>query len=428
MRGLGIMEGDADEEGRGEVEDSFDLELNDGDRDSFKQKSSREEGGAVFSPASTQTFGPPVTLGMPSITARQDDLSPKSLSNFPTPSPTNVYPSSCSNRYPIGPNSPSTSLPPLPKPPPLPRDDSGVLDPSYGPTRTSPPPQDDPAPNRAGVGSRHQFSVSVSSVPSPLLAAPPPLPPTQRRSFSPSASTPLDTVRRALPKPPSPQTPAQLLAQPLAPPAPISVRPLSNKPHQKHKPSRSTSIPNEFSQFPQNSPPPSPKDESAPSTLPVLPPSTSYAAGFASVSPYPTTAPAQQPSYRNSVTSRRALMTGAISAGGPTATPYRVEPGVEVCLECMMRDRDLITVDVSSPGVWARESDRDWEELLEMEREGEDISSKLKAGREWEGGGPVGMGKVAGFGEDAQGGEWKRTMKGDPLSEENLKEWTLKVR
>jgi hypothetical protein len=121
-------------------------------------------------------------------------------------------------------------------------------------------------------------------------------------------------------------------------------------------------------------------------------------------------------------------MTGAISAGGPTATPYRVEPGVEVCLECMMRDRDLITVDVSSPGVWARESDRDWEELLEMEREGEDISSKLKAGREWEGGGPVGMGKVAGFGEDAQGGEWKRTMKGDPLSEENLKEWTLKVR
>ncbi|PWN23866.1 hypothetical protein BCV69DRAFT_279776 [Microstroma glucosiphilum] len=41
----------------------------------------------------------------------------------------------------------------------------------------------------------------------------------------------------------------------------------------------------------------------------------------------------------------------------------------EVCLECMMRDEDMIDVDVLGPGLWERESDRDFDEALRIERE-----------------------------------------------------------
>lgn len=57
-----------------------------------------------------------------------------------------------------------------------------------------------------------------------------------------------------------------------------------------------------------------------------------------------------------------------------TQTPVRVKlppAQEEVCLECMMRDRDLIHIDVTTVGVWERESDADWRECLEREREWE---------------------------------------------------------
>ncbi|KAG8684946.1 hypothetical protein FRC09_015053, partial [Ceratobasidium sp. 395] len=41
----------------------------------------------------------------------------------------------------------------------------------------------------------------------------------------------------------------------------------------------------------------------------------------------------------------------------------------EVCVECMMRDRDMADVDVTGPGVWARESDVWYEELVRREEE-----------------------------------------------------------
>ncbi|KAG9116830.1 hypothetical protein FRC07_007415, partial [Ceratobasidium sp. 392] len=41
----------------------------------------------------------------------------------------------------------------------------------------------------------------------------------------------------------------------------------------------------------------------------------------------------------------------------------------EVCVECMMRDRDMADVDVTSPDVWARESDVWYEELVRREEE-----------------------------------------------------------
>lgn len=41
----------------------------------------------------------------------------------------------------------------------------------------------------------------------------------------------------------------------------------------------------------------------------------------------------------------------------------------EVCLECMMRDEDMIDVHVVGPGLWERESDRDFEEAIRQEQE-----------------------------------------------------------
>lgn len=46
-------------------------------------------------------------------------------------------------------------------------------------------------------------------------------------------------------------------------------------------------------------------------------------------------------------------------------------PKEEVCVECAMRDQDMADVDVTSPGVWERESDVLYEELLRREEEEE---------------------------------------------------------
>ncbi|QRV79524.1 hypothetical protein RhiJN_07539 [Ceratobasidium sp. AG-Ba] len=57
----------------------------------------------------------------------------------------------------------------------------------------------------------------------------------------------------------------------------------------------------------------------------------------------------------------------------PPAPPPPVQPVTaaieEVCVECMMRDRDMADVDVTSPGIWARESDVWYEELVRREEE-----------------------------------------------------------
>ena len=46
-------------------------------------------------------------------------------------------------------------------------------------------------------------------------------------------------------------------------------------------------------------------------------------------------------------------------------------PAEEVCVECAMRDQDMADVDVTSPGVWSRESDVHYDELLRRELEEE---------------------------------------------------------
>lgn len=46
-------------------------------------------------------------------------------------------------------------------------------------------------------------------------------------------------------------------------------------------------------------------------------------------------------------------------------------PKEEVCVECAMRDQDMADVDVTGPGVWERESDGLYEELVRREQEEE---------------------------------------------------------
>ncbi|KAI0032236.1 hypothetical protein K488DRAFT_86038 [Vararia minispora EC-137] len=64
-------------------------------------------------------------------------------------------------------------------------------------------------------------------------------------------------------------------------------------------------------------------------------------------------APAQQPT---------------VVAAPPPVQQQQAQPQVEeVCVECAMRDEDMADVDVTSPGVWARESDVAFEDLLQKE-------------------------------------------------------------
>ena len=66
-------------------------------------------------------------------------------------------------------------------------------------------------------------------------------------------------------------------------------------------------------------------------------------------------------------------MMGTLIEIPATATDSTVKVGLpphliaqpEICVECMMRDRDMIDIDVTTPGVWDRNSDVDLEEWEE---------------------------------------------------------------
>ncbi|KAJ7680321.1 hypothetical protein DFH06DRAFT_1278397 [Mycena polygramma] len=75
------------------------------------------------------------------------------------------------------------------------------------------------------------------------------------------------------------------------------------------------------------------------------------------VSPNPR-AFAHQPTY---------ITPGAAANPVALSTP----PQEEVCVECAMRDQDMIDVDVTSPGIWERESDVMFDELMRRELEDE---------------------------------------------------------
>ena len=93
--------------------------------------------------------------------------------------------------------------------------------------------------------------------------------------------------------------------------------------------------------------------------------------------------------------------------------PQNAVPQEEVCIECMMRDRDMADVDVTGLGVWERESDVALRELIEREDEDE---------RRW---------YEEHATELAQTGHGlrppKRKSKGHRLTEQNLKIWLTMV-
>jgi hypothetical protein len=80
-----------------------------------------------------------------------------------------------------------------------------------------------------------------------------------------------------------------------------------------------------------------------------------------SVSPIPRVQ-AQQPTY--------ITPTPAPNPINPVFTTQPLHPE-EVCVECAMRDQDMADVDVTSPGIWARESDVHFDDLLRRELEEE---------------------------------------------------------
>ncbi|KAI0341965.1 hypothetical protein BDW22DRAFT_222378 [Trametopsis cervina] len=133
---------------------------------------------------------------------------------------------------------------------------------------------------------------------------------------------------------------------------------------------------------PGNSPSPIVPMSAGPSYTPAV----AAAAMAIPISPKPR-AFAQQPTYINQ------------SSANPSYAPPQV-PREEVCVECAMRDQDMADVDVTGPGVWERESDAMYEDLVRREA----------------------LEEQTGLPPPSEGPPRPRA-KGNRLSEENLKLW-----
>ncbi len=90
----------------------------------------------------------------------------------------------------------------------------------------------------------------------------------------------------------------------------------------------------------------------------------------------------------------------------------------EVCLECMMRDEDMIDITVLGDGIWERESDKEFEEAVRLEAE-EAANGNGMVGPN----GSVGHSDSISSHRDSRGSRKprKRIGKGEPLTVERLK-------
>ncbi|GAC98810.1 hypothetical protein PHSY_006405 [Pseudozyma hubeiensis SY62] len=90
----------------------------------------------------------------------------------------------------------------------------------------------------------------------------------------------------------------------------------------------------------------------------------------------------------------------------------------EVCLECMMRDEDMIDIRVVGDGIWERESDREFEEAVRLEAEEAAGSTGINGPS-----GSSGHGDSIGSHRDSRGSRRprKRLGKGEALTVERLK-------
>ena len=96
----------------------------------------------------------------------------------------------------------------------------------------------------------------------------------------------------------------------------------------------------------------------------------------------------------------------------------------DVCLECMMRDEDMIDVNVVGEGLWERESDKEFVDAIRSEQEEEARSRAEHAARgesgEWKP--PIAEKRLAGGRIRV-----KKVARGDPLTAERLKLHTQMV-
>ncbi|KAI5478208.1 hypothetical protein MNV49_005375 [Pseudohyphozyma bogoriensis] len=123
--------------------------------------------------------------------------------------------------------------------------------------------------------------------------------------------------------------------------------------------------------------------------------------------------------------------TPAVLAG-PAGPPPHLVAQPEICVECMMRDRDMADVDVTGEGIWERESDKEWEEAMAVEEAGGVWGGNVAggAGSSSEGsmsrehGSATGSWNGLGVAQGPSAGGRRRIGKGNKLTTEALKAWT----
>ena len=233
-----------------------------------------------------------------------------------------------------------------------------------------------------------------SWVPSPSVSAPASAP--YRRSTSTNSSPP-PPRGAALPEPSSSMYATQVLPYPGPTFSPQSQRPSIL--------TSSSSPPALSQQRPPRSIPPAALSQSQSSSQAGPPQSYTFPP------PAPAAQPPQPLPLQAQYIPRQPPPPVPIQLQAPVPVPVaqpqtaqRVVPPEEVCIECMMRDRDMAEVDVTSPGVWERESDVWYEELVRREVE------------------------EARRGTMASANSNKPRSKGDPLTEANLNVWLTMVR
>lgn len=132
-------------------------------------------------------------------------------------------------------------------------------------------------------------------------------------------------------------------------------------------------------------------------------------------------------------------------AHAPQPPPHLV-PQPEVCVECMMRDRDMADVDVTGARVWERDSDAEWDEqcrweaAADQQQHGVELDrlggpGSYEAGSSESGGAALGGVRRSVYEREsssahtgAGAGGRRRLGKGQLLTSGNLKVWTTMVR
>ena len=182
----------------------------------------------------------------------------------------------------------------------------------------------------------------------------PPVPFSTPEAQAPTTVGPNNIIRQDLPAVPSPPPQTTQTPQTMSGPDTSSPQPgTSPVPAARHLP-----VPS-----PGTGPESSGTSSTSPTFSPPVPfsvvPAYKQSVGI-SISPKPRVY-AQQPVYITPPSAPKPI--------NPVYSPPLPGPPEEVCIECAMRDQDMADVDVASPGVWDRDSDVLYDDLVRRERE-----------------------------------------------------------